>query len=346
MSEPNPNIRLGIAGSGAIAIGLAKAAGPNVDTVLRARSEESAERARSRLDDNVRVVTDIGELGDRTYVVEAIAEDHDTKVALLSEINGHLAEDAVLATTTSSLSVNKLAERQRTGPEVRRAARVQPGAPDGPGRAGLPRRRRRRHPHRLRRAVRGHGQDRGRGARRARLRGQPAAVPVRLPGRGAGRGDGPQAGRHRLLHEAGRRPPDGPAGAAGLRGPGRVGRHRRAGGRRRAPARVRPDRAGPPGPQERLRASTSTTRSRRHRGRGALVGGPHDHSPGPPPHPVPPGPGGARPDPGDRRPVRAAVARAASTRTSRWAAGGSRRSPPTTPTCWPTWARCSWPRAR
>ena len=110
MSEPNPNIRLGIAGSGAIAIGLAKAAGPNVDTVLRARSEESAERARSRLDDNVRVVTEIGELGDRTYVVEAIAEDHDTKVELLSEINAHLAEDAVLATTTSSLSVNRLAE--------------------------------------------------------------------------------------------------------------------------------------------------------------------------------------------------------------------------------------------
>ena len=110
MSEPNPNIRLGIAGSGAIAIGLAKAAGPNVDTVLRARSEESAERARSRLDDNVHVVTEIGELGDRTYVVEAIAEDHDTKVELLSEINRHLAEDAVLATTTSSLSVNRLAE--------------------------------------------------------------------------------------------------------------------------------------------------------------------------------------------------------------------------------------------
>jgi 3-hydroxyacyl-CoA dehydrogenase len=110
MSEPNPNIRLGIAGSGAIAIGLAKAAGPNVDTVLRARSEESAERARSRLDDNVRVVTDISELGDRTYVVEAIAEDHDAKTGLFSELDQHLADDAVLATTTSSLSVTELAE--------------------------------------------------------------------------------------------------------------------------------------------------------------------------------------------------------------------------------------------
>ncbi len=109
MSEPNSNIRLGIAGSGAIAVGLAKAASPYMDTVLRARSDESAERARGRLDDHVRVVTEIGELGDRTYVVEAIAEDHDTKVDLLTEVNGHLAADAVLATTTSSLSVNQLA---------------------------------------------------------------------------------------------------------------------------------------------------------------------------------------------------------------------------------------------
>ncbi|MGI8846019.1 MAG: 3-hydroxyacyl-CoA dehydrogenase NAD-binding domain-containing protein, partial [Thermoleophilaceae bacterium] len=94
------DIRLGIAGSGAIAIGLAKAAGPHVDTVLRAHSEESAERVRSRLDDSVRVVADLGDLSDRSYVVEAIAEDHDVKVGLLAEINGHLGADAVLATTT------------------------------------------------------------------------------------------------------------------------------------------------------------------------------------------------------------------------------------------------------
>jgi 3-hydroxybutyryl-CoA dehydrogenase len=108
MSQPSPHIRLGIAGSGAIAIGLAKAAGPNMDTVLRARSEESAEKARGKLDDSVTVVTELGELGDRTYVVEAIAEDHDAKVALFSELHHHLAEDSVLATTTSSLSVTEL----------------------------------------------------------------------------------------------------------------------------------------------------------------------------------------------------------------------------------------------
>jgi 3-hydroxyacyl-CoA dehydrogenase len=110
MSQSTSDIRLGIAGSGAIAIGLAKAAGPHVDTILRARSEPSADRARSRLDDQVRVVTDISELGDRTFVVEAIAEDHDAKVALFKELEDTLAADAVLSTTTSSLSVTRLAE--------------------------------------------------------------------------------------------------------------------------------------------------------------------------------------------------------------------------------------------
>ena len=110
MSQSTSDIRLGIAGSGAIAIGLAKAAGPHVDTILRARSEPSADRARSRLDDQVRVVTDISELEDRTFVVEAIAEDHDAKVALFKELEGKLAADTVLSTTTSSLSVTRLAE--------------------------------------------------------------------------------------------------------------------------------------------------------------------------------------------------------------------------------------------
>jgi len=58
----------------------------------------------------VRVVTDISELEDRTFVVEAIAEDHDAKVALFKELEDTLAADAVLSTTTSSLSVTRLAE--------------------------------------------------------------------------------------------------------------------------------------------------------------------------------------------------------------------------------------------
>ena len=55
-------MRLGIAGSGAIATGLARAADGLYDTVLWARSEESAERARGQLDGSTRVVTDLAAL--------------------------------------------------------------------------------------------------------------------------------------------------------------------------------------------------------------------------------------------------------------------------------------------
>jgi 3-hydroxybutyryl-CoA dehydrogenase len=116
------NERLGIAGSGAIACGLAATAARHSDDVLLwARSEESAERARGTVEKvcgrlsgeaqakHVRVVTDLSELAAATYVVEAIAEDLAAKSALLAQLGEHAAPDAVIATTTSSLSVEALA---------------------------------------------------------------------------------------------------------------------------------------------------------------------------------------------------------------------------------------------
>ena len=116
------NERLGIAGSGAIACGLAATAARHSDDVLLwARSEESAERARGTVEKvcgrlsgevqakHVRVVTDLAELEAATYVVEAIAEDLDAKSALLARLGEHAAPEAVIATTTSSLSVEALA---------------------------------------------------------------------------------------------------------------------------------------------------------------------------------------------------------------------------------------------
>jgi 3-hydroxybutyryl-CoA dehydrogenase len=112
--------RLGVAGAGAIACGLAATAAQHGEVVLWARSERSAERARTsvataceRLDAGVdpeRVVirSDADALADRTFVVEAIVEDHDAKTELLSRLDARLHTDAVLATTTSSLSVAEL----------------------------------------------------------------------------------------------------------------------------------------------------------------------------------------------------------------------------------------------
>jgi 3-hydroxybutyryl-CoA dehydrogenase len=102
--------RLGIIGSGAIASGLARLAAPLGDVILWARSHASAEAARERIGDGVRVVTDLSELGDRTFLVESVVEDQDGKHALFGEISALIGDDAVLASTTSSLSIEELAE--------------------------------------------------------------------------------------------------------------------------------------------------------------------------------------------------------------------------------------------
>jgi 3-hydroxybutyryl-CoA dehydrogenase len=104
--------RIGIVGSGAIATGIARAATEHGDVVLWARSEESASRARDEVEADV--YTDLQALGDRTLVIEAIVEDHAAKAALYAQLA--LADDAVLASTTSSLSVTDLA-RESGHPE-------------------------------------------------------------------------------------------------------------------------------------------------------------------------------------------------------------------------------------
>jgi 3-hydroxyacyl-CoA dehydrogenase len=102
--------RLGILGSGAIARGLARLAAPVGDVVVWARSDASAEAAREEIGSGVRVVTELSELSDRTFVLEAVVEDRDTKRDLLREV-GALLDDpgALVASTTSSLSIEELA---------------------------------------------------------------------------------------------------------------------------------------------------------------------------------------------------------------------------------------------
>ena len=114
--------RLGIAGSGAIACGLAATAAQHGEVLLWARSDSSAERARGAvakwcgklsedpIADRVTVVSDIGELGAATFLVEATAEDYDVKGGVLADLGRVSGDDAVLATTTSSLSVTRLAQ--------------------------------------------------------------------------------------------------------------------------------------------------------------------------------------------------------------------------------------------
>jgi len=114
--------RLAIAGSGAIACGLAATAAHHGPVLLLARSESSARRAgrdverelrraRARVDpEHVQVVVEVERLAQATFVVEAVVEDRDVKAGLLSELHSVLGERAILASTTSSLSIERLAQ--------------------------------------------------------------------------------------------------------------------------------------------------------------------------------------------------------------------------------------------
>lgn len=117
-----PQETLGIAGSGAIACGLAATAARHGSVLLWARSEGSGQRAREevarvcgRLSGEVNaaqveVVTDLQGLSEASFVVEAVVEDEPAKRALLAELGRQAKPDAVLATTTSSLSIAALAQ--------------------------------------------------------------------------------------------------------------------------------------------------------------------------------------------------------------------------------------------
>jgi len=113
--------RVGIAGSGAIACGLAAVAAQRGPVVVWARSVGSAdkadrlvkvlcEKAGVNVNGNVLVTRDSADLAATSFVVEAIVEDPAAKGALVAELGAQLQDDAILATTTSSLSVTELAE--------------------------------------------------------------------------------------------------------------------------------------------------------------------------------------------------------------------------------------------
>jgi len=90
---------------------LAAVAAPRMETVLWARSDASAQRAREKLGDETQVLTDLAEMAGRsTVVVEAVAENAEVKGELLARIHESLPPDGLLATTTSSLSVGELAQ--------------------------------------------------------------------------------------------------------------------------------------------------------------------------------------------------------------------------------------------
>jgi len=117
--------RPGVAGSGTVACGLAACASRTGTVQLLARSDASAWRAEEAAQaeakkveggaaDRIRVTTDPARLADCDVIVEAIVEDEDAKVELLTAL-GSAAPEADLATTTSSLRIGELGRRAGVG---------------------------------------------------------------------------------------------------------------------------------------------------------------------------------------------------------------------------------------
>jgi 3-hydroxybutyryl-CoA dehydrogenase len=113
--------RPAVAGSGAIACGLAAASTATAATVLIARSDASAWRAEedavgacARIDgadpSRLQVTTKIGDIVDCDLIVESVIEDLAVKLELVGRL-GEAAPKADLATTTSSLPVGEIGER-------------------------------------------------------------------------------------------------------------------------------------------------------------------------------------------------------------------------------------------
>ncbi len=121
----------GIVGSGTMAAGIAEVCAlAGLDVVLRARSVEKAERAVARVAsslgravergkltagerdaalERLRPTAELADLAEADVVIEAVAEDLGVKRALFAEIDEVTKPEALLATTTSSLSVMECA---------------------------------------------------------------------------------------------------------------------------------------------------------------------------------------------------------------------------------------------
>ena len=109
--------RIGIAGGGAIASGLACVAAERGQVVVwcrrpsrtAARVDRLIERAGGAAAGNVTISDDPDALREATFVVEAICEEEATKAQVLGDLGRAATNGATLASTTSALSITRLA---------------------------------------------------------------------------------------------------------------------------------------------------------------------------------------------------------------------------------------------
>ncbi len=124
--------RVGVAGCGLMGSGIAEVcARAGLDVVVLEADDEALRRGAQRIERSLdrgvaadkladderiaalgglRFTTDVGDLGDRQVVIEAIVEDEEIKTATFATLDQVVeADDAVLASNTSSIPIMKLA---------------------------------------------------------------------------------------------------------------------------------------------------------------------------------------------------------------------------------------------
>jgi 3-hydroxyacyl-CoA dehydrogenase len=105
--------RIGVVGAGTIALGLLRTVAQSGPAVAVVRSEASRQRLTARLTDcphAVVVTRERDALAECTFVIEAVSETRDAKRDVLADLDGHVADGGLLASTTSSLDLRDLAE--------------------------------------------------------------------------------------------------------------------------------------------------------------------------------------------------------------------------------------------
>ena len=109
--------RVGVIGAGTMGAGIAAVfAGSGIDTVLVEVNPSAWERARANASPGVRVLGDLEALVGSDLVVEAIIEDLDDKASLLRKLSAVVPRPALIASNTSYLDINVVAESCE-GPE-------------------------------------------------------------------------------------------------------------------------------------------------------------------------------------------------------------------------------------
>lgn len=123
--------KVGVVGAGTMGTGIARlAASEKMETVLLDLEKDAAEKAvrglekslgrladRGKIDEDaaretvarIRPTADYGDLGGAEVAIEAVSENMAVKKAVFSRIEENVAETAVVATNTSTLSVTELA---------------------------------------------------------------------------------------------------------------------------------------------------------------------------------------------------------------------------------------------